>query len=175
MLQTKTRFPPEPSGMLHIGHIKAAYSNYKFAKDNNGEMMIRIDDTNPKNCKQEYVNSILEDLGTLSLINTNSVISYTSNYFDLLLNYALQLINNGNAYIDDSPKETINKNRKYMIESTNRNNSIELNLELWDQMLNGDNNNLILRAKINMKHKNACMRDPVLYRLINIPHYKTNI
>ena len=171
-MQTRTRFPPEPSGMLHIGHLKAVYSNYKYAKDNNGEMIIRIDDTNPKNCKQEYVNSILCDLRELSFIDDNTMISYTSYYFDTLLNYAIELIKLGDAYIDNIPKETINRNRKHMIDSPNKNNTIEQNLELFNQMSNG-NSNLTLRAKINMKHKNACMRDPILYRSSSEPHYKT--
>ena len=171
-MQIRTRFPPENGGHLHIGHIKAAYSNYKYAKDHNGEMIIRMDDTNPKNAKQEYANLILEDLSKLNLINKDTLITYTSDHFDLLLEYAKKLLQSGDAYIDDEPKKTVKKNRKYMIESTSRFNPIELNLELWSQMING-NDTLTFRAKIDMKHKQACMRDPILYRSCDVPHYRS--
>lgn len=173
-MKIRTRFPPENGGHLHIGHIKAAYSNYKYAMDHNGEMIVRMDDTNPKNAKQEYAESILEDLSKLNLIDKNTVITFTSNYFDDLIGYATELLKSGNAYIDNTSQDIVKKNRKYMIESQNRNNTIEQNLMLWSEMINGDNT-LTFRAKINMKHKQACMRDPILYRSCDVPHYKTGL
>jgi glutamyl-tRNA synthetase len=173
-IMIKTRFPPEPSGNLHIGHIKAAYSNYKFAKDNNGEFMVRLDDTNPKNCKQEYVDNILGDLKLMNLIDENTEITFTSDYFDLLINYATLLIEKGEAYIDDLTKEEINYNRTNKISCKNRDISIEDNLLLWNGMIFG-NNNYVLRIKIDMTHKNAVMRDPIIYRTCETKHYKSGL
>lgn len=173
-MQVKTRFPPENGGHIHIGHAKAAYSNHKFAKINGGTMMIRFDDTNPKNCRKEYADSILEDLCTLGLVNETTEISNTSNYFDQLQEYAVTMIKNGHAYIDDTDTEQIRQNRKTKTESASRNNSVHLNLLLWKAFLtNADVDNLVLRAKINMQDNNACMRDPVLYRRCHDKHYLT--
>lgn len=173
-MQVKTRFPPENSGHIHIGHAKAAYSNYKFAKINGGTMMIRFDDTNPNNCKKEYADSILEDLRTLGLADDTTEISNTSIYFDQLQNYAVTMIENGHAYVDNTSTEQIRQNRKTKTESTSRNNSVEVNLLRWKKLLTStDVDNLVLRAKINMRDKNACMRDPVLYRRCTKEHYLT--
>lgn len=171
-MKVRTRFPPENAGYLHIGHVKAIYSNYKFAKENGGEMIVRMDDTNPDNCTQEYADLILEDLHKLQLIDKNTLVTYTSSYFDILFNYAIELTKSGNAYVDDIPKETIKKNRTNKIESKNRNNTIDQNLTLLNQMFEGLTTSLTLRAKIDMNHENACMRDPVLYRSGG-KHYRT--
>lgn len=130
-MRVKTRFPPENGGHIHIGHAKAAYSNFKFAKDNSGIMMIRFDDTNPKNCKHEYVTSILDDLHTLNLVDNTTEISYTSNYFDRLQEFAVQLIGSNDAYMDESSIDTIRLNRKTCIGSKSRDNSIAENMQLW--------------------------------------------
>jgi len=173
-MQVKTRFPPENGGHIHIGHAKAAYSNFKFAKDNGGTMMIRFDDTNPKNCTQEYATSILNDLRTLKLADETTEISYTSNYFSRLQEFAMLLIVSGDAYMDDNTTEVIRQNRQTRTESKSRNNFVSENLRLWNLFASKNcKENLVLRAKINMQDKNACMRDPVLYRRCPEPHYLT--
>ncbi|CRG95198.1 glutamate--tRNA ligase, putative [Plasmodium gallinaceum] len=168
-----TRFPPEPSGYLHIGHAKAAFLNSYYANMYNGKMLLRFDDTNPILEDIKYEKSIMEDLQNLGL--KYEKISYTSDYFDLLEDYCVKLIRMNKAYADDTNVEDMRNQRGEGIESVNRENSIEKNLELFEEMKKGTEigQKNCIRAKINMQSKNKCMRDPVLYRcVVDVPHHK---
>ncbi|EKX74229.1 glutamyl-tRNA synthetase, putative [Theileria equi strain WA] len=168
-----TRFPPEPSGYLHIGHAKAALLNYYFARKYNGKLLVRFDDTNPCKEKDEYVESILEDLGKLEI--EYDELSYTSDYFDTFQEYAIQLIKDGHAYCDDTDVETMRKQRGEGIESPARNNSVETNLLLFQEMMKGSEVGVknCLRAKMDMSSKNKSLRDPVFYRcIVDVPHHR---
>ncbi|KAI8920350.1 tRNA synthetases class I, catalytic domain-containing protein [Powellomyces hirtus] len=174
--QVVTRFPPEPSGYLHIGHAKAALLNDYFAKTYEGKLIVRFDDTNPSKEKVEFEESIKEDLLLLGI--KADQITYTSDSFDKLYEYALQMIKEGNAYVDDTDVDTMRAERMQQdgIESKSRNLSIEENLKRFEEMKNGTEFGLkcCLRAKIDMKNKNKCLRDPVLYRCnIAVPHHRT--
>jgi len=166
-----TRFPPEPSGYLHIGHVKAIFINYIVAVKYNGKMVFRIDDTNPNNESLEYEKAIIEDVNRLG-INYDKF-THTSDYFDSLLKYAELLIDKHLAYVDCSEHKLIREQRKKSIENSNRSNSVEKNRELWNKMKSGDRTDCILRLKINMKHKDGAMRDPTLYRCNSKLHMHT--
>eukprot|EP00375_Theileria_parva_P003888 XP_766574.1 glutamyl-tRNA synthetase [Theileria parva strain Muguga] len=169
-----TRFPPEPSGYLHIGHAKAALLNFYFAQKYKGKMLVRFDDTNPSKEKDEYVDSIMEDLESLGI--KYDELSYTSDYFDTFQEYAVKLIKKGYCYCDDTDVETMRKQRGEGVESPARNNSVEKNLELFNEMLKGSEVGVknCLRAKMDMTSKNKCLRDPVFYRCVtNVPHHRT--
>ncbi|KAL9645842.1 hypothetical protein ABK040_003574 [Willaertia magna] len=168
-----TRFPPEASGFLHIGHAKAALMNNYFAKKYKGKLVMRFDDTNPDKEKEEYEHAILNDLKQLQIIPDIRVRS--SDHFDKCIELAKQLINEGKAYIDDTPVEELRRMKLVGEESPNRNNSIEKNLELFEEMIKGTElgKKCVLRAKIDMKALNGCMRDPVLYRCKDKPHPAT--
>jgi glutamyl-tRNA synthetase len=127
-----TRFPPEPSGYLHIGHAKAALLNEFFARKFEGKLIVRFDDTNPSKEKEEYEHAIMEDLETLQI--KADVITHTSDYFEDLLKLADQLIKEGNAYADNTPQEQMRKERMDGIASKNRNLSVEENLRLFEEM-----------------------------------------
>jgi glutamyl/glutaminyl-tRNA synthetase len=170
-----TRFPPEPSGYLHIGHIKAAFINYVIAKKYGGEIIMRFDDTNPKKESIEYEEAIAEDLLRLG-IKANKT-TRTSDYFKIMMNYCEQLIKRGLVYIDDTPKEDMAKERLNRIESKNRNNSIEDALDLWNALLwNTIRTNkpsqpinvksVSVRLKMDMKSNNSALRDPCIFRYI---------
>lgn len=175
--QVTTRFPPEPSGYLHLGHIKAIYNNYIFAKKNNGCMLMRFDDTNPKNYTDEYKNAIIEDLTKIAEYFNDfgflKNITCTSSYFDIIYKYMLQLIENGKAYVDTLDQETLKYNRDNSIESKNRSLSPEENLNLLNSQNNGmalesaESRQNYVRLKLDMHDKNPCMRDPVIYRYID--------
>ena len=166
-----TRFPPEPSGCLHIGHVKAMLINYIIAKKYNGKVLLRFDDTNPQNESKWYEDRIIEDIEKLGICFDN--ISHTSDHFETILKYADTLVESGLAYVDDTPDEIVKTERRQMIDSKNRDLSIDQNAELWSKMNNGEITNAILRLKIDMKHKNACMRDPTVYRSIDNKVYPT--
>ncbi|KAI8822661.1 tRNA synthetases class I, catalytic domain-containing protein [Fimicolochytrium jonesii] len=169
-----TRFPPEPSGYLHIGHAKAALLNDYFARLYDGQLIVRFDDTNPSKEKTEFEESIKEDLTLLGI--KPDKITYTSDSFDLLYNYALQLIQEGKAYVDDTDVTTMRTERMEGIESKCRNQSVEENLRRFDEMKNGTEFGLtcVLRAKIDYKNKNKALRDPALYRCnVEDPHHRT--
>ena len=119
-----TRFPPEPSGYLHIGHIKASMLNYHYAKMYKGQMILRLDDTNPSNEKDEFVESMLTDLKTLNIVPDR--ITYSSDYFKEIQDFCRKMITEGNAYADNTPKEEMQLQREKMIESEAcKNNTIE--------------------------------------------------
>jgi len=171
-----TRFPPEPSGFLHVGHIKAAMLNAFYATQYKGKLILRFDDTNPAKEKDDYVESIMQDLKTLEIVPQQ--ITYTSDYFDELQKYAEALIKAGKAYIDDTPLEQMRIERRgdneAGVESKCRNQTIEENLAKWNAMKAGTPEGLkcVMRAKIDMKSKNGVMRDPSLYRCLTDSHYR---
>lgn len=169
-----TRFPPEPSGYLHIGHVKALLINKIIADKYKGRLVVRIDDTNPTKSKKEFVDVILTDIRTLN-INYDKL-SYASDYFDQLIQYADNLVNDGSAYVDNTNKETISKQRFEGTESVCRNNSIEVNKKIWNKMKKGnlEMSEYALRIKIKANHKNKIMRDPIIYRLNLTDHYRIN-
>ncbi len=173
-----TRFPPEPNGYLHIGHVKSIYINFKIAQDFKGICNLRFDDTNPENEKKKYIKSIKKDIKWLGF-KLNKKIKYTSDYFDIYYKYAKKLIKNGLAYVDELSIKKIKKYRgtliNYGINSPFRNRNINDNLLLFKKMKQGyfKEKQMCLRAKINMKSKHIIMRDPILYRIKYSSHPKT--
>ncbi|KAF3912834.1 hypothetical protein AA313_de0202828 [Arthrobotrys entomopaga] len=170
-----TRFPPEPSGYLHIGHAKAAMLNQYFAKMYKGKLIVRFDDTNPSKEKQEYQDSILEDLSLLGIHGDQ--ITYTSNYFQELFDYCVQMIKEGKAYCDDTPQEQMRDERFKGIASKNRDNSVADNLQIFtEEMKNATDKGrqFCVRAKISVDDPNKALRDPVIYRCnTEFPHHRT--
>ncbi|KAF9420799.1 hypothetical protein BGZ94_009034 [Podila epigama] len=168
-----TRFPPEPSGYLHIGHAKAALLNKYFADQYKGRLIVRFDDTNPTKEKVEYEHSIKEDLLLIGI--DSSVVSYTSDYFDTIYNYAIQLIKEGKAYADTTGQEQMRAERMDGIASQCRDLSVEENLRRFEEMKNGTEfgQTCCLRAKISVDNLNKALRDPVIYRCNLIPHGRT--
>lgn len=130
-----TRFPPEPSGYLHIGHAKAALLNQYFAQTYKGKMIVRFDDTNPSKEKTEFEESIKEDLALIGV--DSSVVTHTSDYFDQLYEFALKLIKDGNAYVDDTDQATMREQRLKGIPSKCRDLPVEENLRRFEEMKNG--------------------------------------
>lgn len=168
-----TRFPPEPSGYLHIGHAKAAILNQYFAQHYQGKFIVRFDDTNPSKESAEFQDSILEDLLLMGL--KGDTMSYTSDYFDKLYDYALQMIQQGKAYTDDTAQEQMRAERMDGIPSKHRDDSVEDNLKHFEEMKSGSDSGLkwCLRAKISADDPNKAMRDPVIYRCNLQPHHRT--
>lgn len=172
-----TRFPPEPNGYLHIGHSKSICLNFGLAAKYGGSTNLRFDDTNPVTEETEYVESIKEDIKWLGFNWSNEY--YASDYFGQLFNYALQLIQNGLAYVDDSTSEEIAALKGTPTEpgkdSPYRNRTIEENLSLFTDMKAGKykDGEKVLRAKIDMAHTNMLMRDPIIYRIKHAHHHRT--
>ncbi|KAJ3084169.1 hypothetical protein HDU99_002883 [Rhizoclosmatium hyalinum] len=168
-----TRFPPEPSGYLHIGHAKAALLNDYFAKEYKGTLIVRFDDTNPANEKEEFQESIKEDLALLGIKADKT--SHTSDHFDVTYQYALKIIKKGLAFVDNATQEVMRDERMKLIDSKCRNLSVEENLRRFEEMRKGSPEGLTmcLRAKINMQDPNGTMRDPVIYRCNLTPHHRT--
>jgi glutamyl-tRNA synthetase len=168
-----TRFPPEPSGYLHVGHAKAVLLNDYFAKLYKGKMILRFDDTNPSKENKEFVDNIIRDVDVLGV--KYNKITHTSDSFTQILEFATQLLKEGKAYIDDTDRETMQKQKYNKEESKCRNNSVELNLTMWDDMQKGIRKGMtcVMRAKIDMKSGNGTLRDPVLYRCNLTPHHRT--
>jgi len=174
MGEVVVRFPPEPSGYLHVGHAKAAMINNFYARSYNGTLIIRFDDTNPAREKEEFQEEILEDCKRLGI--KADKVSFTSDYFPQLQDMCTKLIKEGKAYVDDTPQEQMRLERGEGIESRNRQNTVEDNLKLWDEMLKGTpkGQECCVRARIDMQAKNKCMRDPAVYRCVtDIPHHRT--
>ncbi|PVD25555.1 hypothetical protein C0Q70_13211 [Pomacea canaliculata] len=168
------RFPPEASGYLHIGHAKAALLNTYYRDMFKGTLIMRFDDTNPAKENAEFEKVvILEDLKMLG-VNYDKY-SHTSDHFDILLGFCEQLIREGKAYVDDTEPELMKKEREERVESKNRNNSMEKNLLMWEEMKKGSaaGQKSCVRAKIDMNSNNGCMRDPTLYRCKNEAHVRT--
>ncbi|MEG0929327.1 glutamine--tRNA ligase/YqeY domain fusion protein [Algoriella sp.] len=171
------RFPPEPNGYLHIGHAKAICLNFGLGQKYNAPVNLRFDDTNPDKEEQEFVDSIREDVKWLGFEWTEE--RYASDYFQQLYDWAVLLIKEGKAYIDDQSSEVINEQRKTPfepgIDSPFRNRSVEENLEIFERMKAGEfeEGTHVLRAKIDMTSPNMNMRDPVMYRILKRPHHRT--
>lgn len=172
-----TRFPPEPNGYLHIGHAKAISLSFGLAQKYNGNCNLRFDDTNPVTEEDEYVQAIKEDIKWLGFSWANEF--YTSDYFDQLYEWAVKLVKNGKAYVDDQSAEEIAATKgtptRPGTESPFRDRSVEENLRLLDGMKNGEFNNgdKVLRAKIDMASPNMHMRDPAMYRIKKVHHHRT--
>lgn len=166
------RFAPEPSGYLHIGHSKAALLNKYFAETYKGRLIVRFDDTNPAKESNEFVENLLKDIETLGIVY--DAVTYTSDYFPQLMEMAENLIHQGKAYVDDTPREQMQKERMEGIESKCRNNSVEKNLELWKEMIAGSDRGLMccIRGKLDMQDPNKSLRDPVYYRCNPMPHHR---
>lgn len=173
-----TRFPPEPNGYLHIGHAKSICLNFGTAQKYNGLTNLRFDDTNPSKEETEYVDSIKEDVRWLGF-NWNNNELYASDYFDRLFDFAVKLIREEKAYIDDQDAETISAQKgtptRPGTESPFYSRSAEENLDLFLRMKAGefDEGVRVLRARIDMSSPNMHMRDPILYRIMKTPHHRT--
>lgn len=173
-----TRFPPEPNGYLHIGHAKSICLNFGIAKDYQGQCNLRFDDTNPVKEDVEYVNSIQEDVKWLGF-NWSGNVKYSSDYFDDLYQYAIELIKKGLAYVDELSPDAIREYRGTLKQpgknSPYRDRSIEQNLQLFDKMREGgfEEGKACLRAKIDMSSPFIVMRDPVLYRIKYAEHHQS--
>ena len=176
--QIVSRFPPEPNGYLHLGHVKSICLNFGVALENAGICNLRLDDTNPSAEKQEYVDNIKNDIHWLGFDWTGDI-RYASSYFDQLYAWAVQLIEQGDAYVDLQTPEQIKLNRGSFTEpgtnSPYRDQSVEENLNLFEKMRSGefDEGAAVLRAKIDMASPNVHMRDPILYRVLKLEHHQT--
>ena len=173
-----TRFPPEPNGYLHIGHAKSICLNFGVASEYGGLSNLRFDDTNPSKEETEYVESIQEDVHWLGF-DWDDRLFYASDYFDQLIEYAVQLIKQGDAYVCDLSSDEIREYRGTLTrpgkDSPYRKRPIEENLDLFERMRAGEfpDGSRTLRAKIDMASPNITMRDPVLYRIMKVPHHRT--
>ncbi|AKH95432.1 glutamine--tRNA ligase/YqeY domain fusion protein [Elizabethkingia anophelis] len=171
------RFPPEPNGYLHIGHTKAICINFGLGEKYNAPVNLRFDDTNPEKEEQEFVDSIKKDVEWLGFKWDKEL--YASDYFQQLYDWAVQMIKEGKAYVDEQPSEVITEQRKNPaepgVESPYRNRPVEESLDLFEKMKNGEfeSGSMSLRAKIDMISPNMNMRDPVMYRILNKPHHRT--
>ncbi|MCC8199344.1 MAG: glutamine--tRNA ligase/YqeY domain fusion protein [Tannerellaceae bacterium] len=175
--RVQTRFPPEPNGYLHIGHAKAICLDFGIAERYDGICNLRFDDTNPVKEDVEYVDSIKEDIEWLGF-RWNEIF-YASDYFQQLYDFAIQLIKEGKAYVDEQSSEVIAQQKgtptQPGIESPYRNRPVEESLDLFTRMNQGEfeEGSMILRAKIDMASPNMHFRDPVMYRIIHHPHHRT--
>jgi len=173
----RTRLPPEPNGYLHIGHVKAFMIDYLIAKENNGELILRFDDTNPAKEETEFVEAIEDDARWLGIEWVR--VTYASDYFDELYEWAKKLVLMGKAYVDDQTPEEVSANRGTLTtpgkNSPFRDRDMEENMDLLERMKNGEfpDGSRILRAKIDMSHPNINMRDPAMYRIVHQPHHRT--
>ncbi|MEW6440360.1 MAG: glutamine--tRNA ligase/YqeY domain fusion protein [bacterium] len=173
-----TRFPPEPNGYLHIGHAKSICLNFGLAAEYQGRCHLRFDDTNPTKEEVEYVESIQEDVRWLGF-DWGEHLYYASDYFPKLFRYAVDLIRQGQAYVCDLSPEEIRRYRGTLTEpgreSPYRSRSVEENLELFERMRAGEfpDGSRVLRARIDMASPNLNMRDPVMYRILKVPHHRT--
>ena len=173
-----TRFPPEPNGYLHIGHAKSICLNFGIAHDFNGRCHLRFDDTNPAREEQEYVDAIKTDIRWLGL-DWGKPLYYASDHFEQLYDWAVHLIQTGNAYVDDLTADEIRDYRGTLTEpgrnSPYRNRAAEDSLHLFSRMRSGDfpDGRCVLRAKIDMASGNINLRDPIIYRIIHTKHPRT--
>ncbi len=172
-----TRFPPEPNGFPHIGHAKSICINFGIAKDYNGHCHLRMDDTNPSTEDTQYVEALKDAVEWLGF-DWEGNVRYTSDYFDKLYEYAVELIKMGKAYVDSIDEEEMRQFRGTVTEPGKRSNyaerSVEENLDLFERMKNGEfrDGEHVLRAKIDMASPNMKMRDPILYRIRHAHHYR---
>lgn len=175
--RVQTRFPPEPNGYLHIGHAKAICLDFGIAAKHGGVCNLRFDDTNPTKENMEYVDAIKEDIQWLGYQWGNEY--YASDYFQQLWDFAIRLIKEGKAYIDEQSSEEIAAQKgtptQPGTESPYRNRPIEESLDLFNKMNNGEieEGRMVLRAKIDMANPNMHFRDPIIYRVVKTPHHRT--
>lgn len=175
--RVQTRFPPEPNGYLHIGHAKAICIDFGIAQNYGGICNLRFDDTNPITEDVEYVDAIKEDIQWLGFRWENEF--YASDYFQQLWDFAVKLIKQGKAYIDEQDQETILSQKgtptQPGINSPYRDRPVEESLELFYKMNSGEleEGSMVLRAKIDMAHNNMLLRDPIIYRIVKTPHHRT--
>ncbi len=175
--QLRFRFPPEPNGYLHIGHAASICLNFGLGLKYNAPVNLRFDDTNPEKEEQEYVDAIKKDIEWLGFKWDKEL--YSSDYFDTLYNWAIDMIKDGKAYIDDQTSEQIREQKGTPTEvgtnSPYRNRSVEENLTLFEKMKSGESpeGSRVLRAKIDMEHVNMHMRDPIMYRIMHKEHHRT--
>ena len=175
--RVQTRFPPEPNGYLHIGHAKAICLDFGIAAKHGGVCNLRFDDTNPTKENMEYVDAIKEDIQWLGYQWGNEY--YASDYFQQLWDFAIRLIKEGKAYIDEQSSEEIAAQKgtptQPGTESPYRNRPIEESLDLFNKMNNGEieEGKMVLRAKIDMANPNMHFRDPIIYRVVKTPHHRT--
>ena len=173
-----TRFPPEPNGYLHIGHAKSICLNFGVAEDYGGTCNLRMDDTNPEKEDMEYVDSIINDVRWLGF-DWDDRLFYASDYYQQLYDHAVELIRKGKAYVDSLSAEEIREHRGTLTkpgrESPYRDRPVEESLDLFERMRKGEfeEGTHVLRAKIDMSSGNINMRDPVMYRILHEPHYRT--
>ncbi|NLV53178.1 MAG: glutamine--tRNA ligase, partial [Bacteroidales bacterium] len=173
----QTRFPPEPNGYLHIGHAKAIALDFGLAQKYGGVCNLRMDDTNPQKEDTEYVEAIKRDIEWLGFKWGN--IYYASDYFQKLWDFAVALIKQGKAYVDEQTAEQIAEQKgtptQAGVNSPFRNRPVEESLRLFEEMNSGnmEPGKMVLRAKIDMANSNMHFRDPILYRVLNIPHWRT--
>lgn len=171
------RFPPEPNGYLHVGHASAICLNFGLGIDYQSPVNLRFDDTNPAKEEQEYVDAIKKDIEWLGYQWANEC--YASDYFQQLYDWAVEFIKKGKAYVDSQSSEEMAKQKgtptQVGTDSPYRNRSVEENLDLFERMKNGEfeEGTHILRAKIDMKHTNMLMRDPIMYRILKKHHHRT--
>jgi glutaminyl-tRNA synthetase len=171
------RFPPEPNGYLHVGHASAICLNFGLGIDYNSPVNLRFDDTNPAKEEQEYVDAIKRDVEWLGFKWDKEC--YASDYFQELYNWAIEFIKTGKAYVDSQSSEEMAKQKGTPTspgtDSPFRNRSVAENLDLFERMKNGEfeEGTHILRAKIDMKHTNMLMRDPIMYRILHKHHHRT--
>ena len=175
--QLRFRFPPEPNGYLHIGHAKSICLNFGLGLKYNAPVNLRFDDTNPAKEEQEYVDAIKEDLKWLGFNWTEEL--YSSDYFQQLYDWAVQMIKNGKAYVDSQTSEEMAAQKgtptQPGVDGPYRNRSVEENLALFEAMKNGEfsEGTHVLRAKIDMASTNMLMRDPLMYRILHRHHHRT--
>ncbi len=175
--RVQTRFPPEPNGYLHIGHAKAICLDFGLAEEFGGKTNLRFDDTNPEKEDVEYVDAIMEDVKWLGFHWDG--LYYASDYFGQLYEWAIKLIKDGKAYVDDLSADEIRRHRGTLTEpgkdSPYRNRSVEENLNLFERMRAGEfpDGSRVLRAKIDMASPNLNLRDPVMYRILHAEHHRT--
>lgn len=173
----QTRFPPEPNGYLHIGHAKAICMDFGIVERYGGTCNLRFDDTNPTKENVEYVDAIMDDIRWLGFKWNN--VFYASDYFQQLWDFAVELIKEGKAYVDEQPQEVILSQKgtptQPGIDSPYRNRPVEESLALFQRMNSGDleEGSMVLRAKIDMAHNNMLFRDPIIYRIVHTPHHRT--
>ncbi|MEL6194841.1 MAG: glutamine--tRNA ligase/YqeY domain fusion protein [Bacteroidota bacterium] len=173
-----TRFPPEPNGFLHIGHSKSIVLNFDLAQQYGGTTNLRFDDTNPTKEETKYVKAIQEDIKWLGF-DWEGKVKFASDYFQQLYDFAVYLVKEGKAYVDDSSLEEIRRMRGTATtpgeESPYRNRSVEENLDLLERMRKGEfeEGSRILRAKIDMANPNMQLRDPIMYRILHHEHHRT--
>ncbi len=172
-----TRFPPEPNGYLHIGHTKAIGISFGLGEKYNAPVNLRFDDTNPVKEEQEYVDAIKKDIAWLGYSWDKEL--YSSDYFQQLYDWAVEMIKEGKAYVDSQSSDAMAEQKgtptQPGVDSPFRNRSVAENLDLFHRMKNGEfkEGDHILRAKIDMQHPNMLMRDPIMYRILKKRHHRT--